>query len=264
MNKTPSATRPLAVITGASNGIGYQLALQLAQHGYDLVATGRSDKIFQAAEDFRRHGVDVVPVQADLSNYEEVERFWKESTALGRPIAVAVINAGIGIGGAPFWDTDLDEEMNLIEVNVTSVVHIAKRVVTHMQANQSGRILFTSSISATQPTPYETVYGPSRAFVFSFAESLREELKTEGVSVTALLPGATDSDFHARAGMGNTDIGRMKKNDRVLVAKQGFEAMMKGRDHVVGGDWATKRAGFFNRFLTETYKAARQGKAAKP
>lgn len=261
--KIPS-TRPLAIITGASNGIGYQLGLQLAQHGHDLVATGRSGKIFEAAEDFKRYGVDVVPVQADLSQYEEVERFWKESSALGRPIAVAVINAGIGIGGAPFWGTELDEELKLIDVNVTSVVHLAKRIVTHMQANHSGRILFTSSISATQPTPYETVYGPSRAFVFSFAESLREELRTEGVSVTALLPGATDSDFHARAGMGNTNIGRMKKNDRVLVARQGYEAMMKGKDHVVGGDWATKRAGFFNRFLTETYKAARQGRAAKP
>jgi short-subunit dehydrogenase len=261
---TTSSARPLAIITGASNGIGYQLALQLAQNGHDLVATGRSEKIFQAAEDFKRYGAEVTAVQADLSQPEEVERFWKEATALGRPIAVAVINAGIGVGGAAFWNTDLDEELKLIDVNVTSVVHLAKRVVTHMQANQSGRILFTSSISATQPTPYETVYGPSRAFVFSFAESLREELKTEGVSVTALLPGATDSDFHARAGMGNTDIGRMKKNDRVLVAKQGYEAMMKGRDHVVGGDWATKRAGFFNRFLTETYKAARQGRAAKP
>ncbi|MDP9907267.1 SDR family NAD(P)-dependent oxidoreductase [Arthrobacter bambusae] len=263
MNTTAS-TNPLAIITGASNGIGYQLALQLAQHGHDLVATGRSDRIFQAAEDFRKYGVEVTPVQADLSRFEEVERFWKESAALGRPIAVAVINAGIGIGGAPFWGTDLEEELKLIDVNVTSVVHLAKRVVTHMQANRSGRILFTSSISATQPTPYETVYGPSRAFVFSFAESLREELKSEGVSVTALLPGATDSDFHARAGMGNTDIGRMKKNDRVMVAKQGYEAMMKGKDQVVGGDWATKRAGFLNRFLTETYKAARQGRAARP
>jgi short-subunit dehydrogenase len=260
----PTSARPLAVITGASNGIGYQLALLLAKNGHDLVATGRSEKIYQAADDFRRHGVEVTPIQADLSKYEEVERFWKESTALDRPVAIAIINAGIGVGGAPFWGTDLEEELKLIDVNVTSVVHLAKRVVTHMQANQSGRILFTSSISATQPTPYETVYGPSRAFVFSFAESLREELKTEGVSVTALLPGATDSDFHARAGMGNPDIGRIKTNDRVLVAKQGYEAMMKGRDHVVGGDWATKRAGFLNRFLTETYKAARQGKAAKP
>lgn len=264
MSTTHPSARPLAIITGASNGIGYQLALQLAQHGHDLVATGRSARIFDAAEDFQRHGVDVTPVQADLSQYEEVERFWKEATAGGRPVAVAVINAGVGIGGAPFWGTDLDEELKLIDVNVTSVVHLAKRVVTHMQANHSGRILFTSSISATQPTPYETVYGPSRAFVFSFAESLREELRIEGVSVTALLPGATDSDFHARAGMGNTNIGRMKKNDRVLVARQGYEAMMKGKDHVVGGDWATKRAGFLNRFLTETYKAARQGRAAKP
>jgi short-subunit dehydrogenase len=152
----------------------------------------------------------------------------------------------------------------MIQLNCSSVVHLTKRVVEHMVPRKTGRILITSSISATQPTPYETVYGPTRAFAYSFAESLREEVKGDNIVVTALLPGATDSDFHARAGMGNTSIGRMKKNDRVLVARQGYNALMKGQDHVVGGDWKTKFHALQNRFLPEPVKAARQGKAAKP
>ncbi|MFC4508287.1 MULTISPECIES: SDR family NAD(P)-dependent oxidoreductase [Streptomyces] len=261
---SPPPPRPLAVITGASAGIGYQLALLFAKAGYDLVATGRSDRIFSVADDFSEFGATVHAVQADLAQYEQVETLWDKTMSLGRPIDVAVINAGIGVGGASFADTDLAQELNLIQLNCASVVHLAKRVVVHMKANRRGRILITSSISATQPTPYETVYGPTRAFTYSFAESLREELRHDGIVVTALLPGATDSDFHARAGMGNTAIGRMKKNDRTRVARQGYDALMKGRDHVVGGDLATKFQALLNRFLPEPVKAARQGKAARP
>jgi uncharacterized protein len=120
----------------------------------------------------------------------------------------------------------------------------AKRIVPGMIAARSGRILFTSSLSATTPTPYETVYGPTRAFVYSFAQSLREELLGTGVTVTALLPGATDSEFHQRAGTGDTRFGDNSwKNSRELVARQGFEALMAGRDHVIGGGRATWRRG---------------------
>ena len=142
---------------------------------------------------------------------------------------------------------------------------MAKRVVRHMSANGGGRILVTSSVSATTPTPCETVYGPSKAFGFSFAESLREELRGSGVSVTALLPGATDSDFHANAGMGNTAFGDNSwKNDKALVARQGFEALMRGDDHVVGGDEATKRAAIDNRTTPEPVKAERMSELARP
>ncbi|MFV0254465.1 MAG: SDR family NAD(P)-dependent oxidoreductase [Beutenbergiaceae bacterium] len=256
--------RQLALVTGASNGIGYQIASQLAGRGYDLVATGRSARIAAAAEEFRGLGAEVIAVRADLTQPSEIESVWAAVVETHRPLEVAVINAGIGVGGAPFWKTDLEQELAMIELNVRSVVQLAKPVVVAMQSRGAGRILFTSSISATQPTPYETVYGPTRAFVYSFSESLREELREHGVTVTALLPGATDSDFHARAGMGATAIGRMQKNDRVAVARQGIQAMLEGRDHVVGGDLATKWAGFMNRFLSETYKARKQGREAKP
>lgn len=119
-------------------------------------------------------------------------------------------------------------------------------------------------VSATTPTPHETVYEPSKAFGFAFAESLREELKDRGVSVTALLPGATDSDFHANAGMGQTVIGRAAKNDKTLVARQGYDALTRGDDHVVGGDEATRQVVIDKRTIPEAFKAARMAMILRP
>ncbi|MFD3309263.1 SDR family NAD(P)-dependent oxidoreductase [Streptomyces sp. NPDC058656] len=260
----PHTERPLALVTGASSGIGYELALLFAINGFDLVATGRSEKTDQAAADLARHGVEVTAVRADLAQADGVETVWQAVEKTGRPLDAAVLNAGRSIGGA-FLDTDLDDELGLIDLNVTSVVHLAKHVARHMAANRRGRILITSSLSATLPTPYETVYGPSRAFTRMFALGLREELKEHGVSVTTLMPGATDSDFHARAGMNNTAFGTgMKKNSRKDVARQGFLAMMDGRAEVVGGDAATRRTALKHRFMPETLKASRHARMAKP
>jgi short-subunit dehydrogenase len=194
-----------------------------------------------------------------------VEGFWRFVEGLGRPVDAAALNVGIGLGGA-FVDNDLEDEFRLIAVNITGLVHMAKRVVSHMSANGGGRILITSSISAASPIPYETVYGPSKAFGFSFAESLREELRGSGVTVTALLPEATDSDFHSNAGMGNTAFGDNSwKNDKTLVARQGFEALMNGDDHhVVGGEEATKQQAVDNRTTPEPVKAARQAELSRP
>jgi short-subunit dehydrogenase len=160
-------------------------------------------------------------------------------------------------------ENDLEDEFKLIAVNITGTVHMAKRVVQHMVPNGRGRILIVSSISATSPTPFETVYGPSKAFGFSFAESLREELRDSGVSVTALLPGATDSEFHANAGMGSTGVGSGKKNDKTEVARQGIEALMNDEDHVVGGDDETKQTVIDNRTTPEPVKAAKQAKLTR-
>ncbi|MFE4454407.1 SDR family NAD(P)-dependent oxidoreductase [Streptomyces sp. NPDC056796] len=261
---SPASSGPLVLVTGASSGIGYELALLFAVNGFDLVATGRSGKIDAAARGLARYGGDVVPVRADLARADGVEAVWRAVERTGRPLDAAVLNAGRSIGGA-FLDTDLDDELRLIDLNVTSVVHLAKYVARHMAAGRRGRILITSSLSATLPTPYETVYGPSRAFTRMFALGLREELKEYGVSVTALLPGATDSDFHARAGMNDTAFGPgMRKNSRKDVARQGFLALMKGQAEVVGGDAATRRSALRNRFLPETLKAARHARMARP
>ncbi len=257
-----ASQRPLALVTGGSSGIGFELAKQFARNGFDVAITGSSDKVHDAAGELRDLGVEAYPHRADASTYEGVEGFWTFVTDLGRSVEAAALNVGIGQGGA-FLDNDLEDEFRLIAINVTGTVHLAKRVVQHMVPNGRGRILITSSVSATLPTPYETVYGPSKAFGFMFAESLREELRDTGVTVTALLPGATDSQFHKNAGMGTSAIDHGKKNDRTEVARQGFEALMNDVDHVVGGDAETKQQVVDNRKTPEPEKAARHAKMTR-
>jgi uncharacterized protein len=174
-----SATRPLALVTGGSSGIGFELASQLAERGYDVAISGQSERVHDSAEQLRqKHGVDAFPFQADAATYDGVEAFWRFVADLDRPLHIAVLNVGIGVGGA-FADTDLDDELRMIAINCTGTVHTAKRVVRAMldQGPDAGerRILVVSSVSATTPTPYEPVYGPTKAFGFSFAESIREE-----------------------------------------------------------------------------------------
>jgi short-subunit dehydrogenase len=259
-----TTTRPLALVTGGSSGIGLELAKQFAQHGYDVAISGSSDKVFGAAAALTELGAEAFPFQADAGTYDGVEAFWRFVAELDRPLDAAALNVGIARGGA-FVDNSLEDELAIIAVNVTGTVHMAKRVVQHMVANGRGRILVVSSVSATTPTPFETVYGPSKAFGFSFAEGLREELRDTGVSVTALLPGATDSEFHNNAGMGDTKYGDNSwKNDKTLVAQQGFEALMNGDDHVVGGDAKTKQSAIDNRSISETVKAARHAEGTRP
>jgi short-subunit dehydrogenase len=261
---TTVTARPLAMVTGGSSGIGLELAKQFAQHGYDVAISGSSDKVFAAAESLKELGADAFPFQADAATYDGVEAFWQFIANLHRPLEAAALNVGIAHGGA-FVDNSLEDELKIVAINVTGTVHMAKRVVQHMVPNGSGRILIVSSVSATTPTPFETVYGPTKAFGFSFAESLREELRDTGVTVTALLPGATDSDFHANAGMDNTKYGDNSwKNDKTVVAQQGFEALMNGDDHIVGGDDETKQTAIDNRTTPETVKAARHAEGTRP
>ncbi|MEJ2890412.1 SDR family NAD(P)-dependent oxidoreductase [Actinomycetospora aeridis] len=264
-----SSTRPLAMVTGGSSGIGYELAAQLAVRDHDVAISGQSDRVHDAARRLEAdHGVAAFPYRADAATPDGVEGFWRFVADLDRPLNVACLNVGIGIGGA-FADTDLDDELRMIAINCTGLVHTAKRVTHAMlaQGPEQGdrRILVVSSVSATTPTPYETVYGPTKAFGFSFAESLREELREHGITVTALLPGATDSAFHHNAGMGDTVYGDNSwKNDRTLVARQGIDALFAGDDHVVGGDDATKQQAVDNRTTPEPEKAARHAETTRP
>jgi short-subunit dehydrogenase len=254
---------PLAMITAGSSGIGFELAKQFATHGYDVAISGLSKRVFTSAEKLRELGGEVYPYQSDAGTYEGVEGFWQFVTKLGRPLDAAALNVGIAIAGS-FVDNALEDDFRVIATNVTGTVHMAKRVVQHMVPNGRGRILIVSSVSATSPTPYETTYGPSKAFGFSFAETIREELRGTGVTVTALLPGATDSEFHANAGMANTKLGAMVKNDKTLVAQQGYNALMNDDDHVVGGNEATKQVVIDNRTTPEPVKAARHADLARP
>jgi short-subunit dehydrogenase len=254
----------LAVVTGASNGIGYQLAAELARRGFDLLVTGRSQAIQATAAERTRLGGATTAVQADLSDYEGVEKLWQAITDLQQPVEVAEVHAGAGLGGA-FRDDTLDDELHLISFNVASVVHLTKHLTDAMTARGRGRLLITSSTAAAAPTPYETVYGPSRAFTRNFALGLREELRGSGVTVTVFSPGATNSDFHARAGMKDTAFGPGEgKNDTAEVARQGIEALLAGRAEIIAGDRASKRIALINRLLPETLKAARHARMTKP
>src|SRR4051812_38027529 len=175
-----------AVVTGASSGIGFELARQFAEHGFDLLVAAEDDAIEQAAAALRRDGSNqVTAVRADLATFEGVERLYAAILESGRPVDALALNAGRGIGGAFVDGTDLADELNVIAVNVTSTVHLAKRVVPDMVARGAGRVLFTSSIASTMPGTYQAVYNASKSFVQSFAEALRAELSDSPVTVTA-------------------------------------------------------------------------------
>jgi short-subunit dehydrogenase len=195
-----TSAHPLAVVTGASSGIGHELARQFAEHGFDLLVAAEDDGIASAADSLRALGPPVESVQADLGTYEGVEQLVARIRSLGRPVDAIALNAGVGVGG-PFLETDLQKEVELINLNVTSVVHLAKRVLPDMVARGEGRVLFTSSIAAEMPGPFEAVYAASKAFELSFAEAIRNELKDTGVTITALQPGPTDTNFFRRADM---------------------------------------------------------------
>ena len=234
----------LAVVTGASSGIGYNLAKVFAENGYDLVIGAEGTGIHKAAADFTALGVQVTPLQADLATFEGCETFWKGVQALDRKVDAVAINAGVGVGGL-FVDTDLQKEINIVRLNVESTVHIAKYAVRKLVAQQDGKILITSSIVGEMVAPKEAVYAASKAFDLSFAKSLRFELKDTGVTVTALQPGPVDTNFFERADMGDTKVGTEGKKDSEPydVAKQGFKALMAGDEHVYAASLKMKVEG---------------------
>jgi uncharacterized protein len=264
---TPEDTgRPFAVVTGASSGIGRELAAQFAEHGYDVLVTAEEAEIALAADDLQeRYAVTVIPVRADLATYDGVEQLWGAIVATGRDVEAIALNAGRGIGGDFVRETRLEDEQNVIDVNVTSTVHLTKRVLPDMVARGRGRVLFTSSIASMMPGTYQAVYNASKSFVQSFAEALRAELKDTGVTVTSLMPGPTETNFFDRAEMLDTRVGASEhKDDPAQVAKQGFEALMKGEEKVVAGSLMTKAQAATSKVMPDRAKAAMHSKMAEP
>ena len=257
-----TSTRLFAVVTGASSGIGYELAKQFAQNGYDLLVASNGPGIAQAAGDFEKLGAKVESLQVDLATYEGVEKLY--SAAQARPLDAIAINAGVGVSGDFTRQTDLQDELNLIQLNVVAPVHLTKRVAKDMVTRGQGKILFTSSIAGTMPAPFEAVYGASKAFLTSFAQAIRDELKETGVTITALMPGATETNFFHRAGMEDTKLGASEKDDAAEVAKEGFEAMMAGKDHVVAGSFMNKVMAAAAHALPDPLVASMHRKQAEP
>lgn len=226
----------LAVVTGASTGIGYELAKRCAEAGFDLLVVADEPKIHRAAKDFEKLGVDVEAVEVDLATREGVDRFLQ--TTNGYPVDALLANAGIGLGGA-FLSQGFDDIQHVIDTNVTGTLYLVQRIAQAMNSRGHGRILFTGSIAGFTPGTFNAVYNGTKAFIDSFSAALRNELKDSGVTVTCLMPGATETEFFKRAGMEDTKIGQSKKDDPVDVAEVGFEAMMKGEGDVVAG-WKNK------------------------
>jgi short-subunit dehydrogenase len=209
--------------------------------------------------------VEVTEVQADLATREGVDQLWRRIQALGRPIDIACINAGVGVGGL-FSETDLDAELNMIYLNCAGTVQLGKYVVREMVRRNAGRILFTASIAGEMVAPREAVYAATKAFVLSFAHSVRYELRDTNVTVTALQPGPTDTDFFHRAGMDNTEVGSKGKSESqpADVAKQGIEALLAGKDHVYAASAKTKMEGIMANVIPGAAKGAMHEKMAKP
>jgi len=252
--------RPLSVVTGASSGIGYELAKLCALDGSDLIIAADRAELVEAAQSLEGFDTSVEQLQVDLSTIEGVDRLL---TLIGdRPVDHLLANAGHGLGRA-FLDQSLEDWRHVIDTNVTGTIYLVQRIAARMVGRGQGRILFTGSIAGLMPGAFQAVYNGTKAFIDSFAWALRNELKDTGVSVTTLLPGATDTEFFERADMADTKVARSKKDDPADVAKTGYEAMIKGEGDVVHG-WKNKVQAAMGAVTPESIKAEQHRKMAEP
>src|SRR3954453_787735 len=258
-----TSNRSFALVTGASSGIGLELAKEFARNDFDLIVAAEDGELAAAATELEGMGASVDAVQVDLATPDGVERLYRRIQETGRPLEAAALNAGVGSGGS-FAETPLKDELRLVDLNVRSTVHLAKYVVRDMSERGQGRILFTSSIASTMPGPFQAVYNASKSFVQSLALARRNELKDTDVTVTSLMPGPTDTEFFERADMLDTKVGAGDKDDPEDVARLGFEALMDGEERVVAASLSTKLQGRGSRVLPDRAKAAMPRKNAAP
>lgn len=255
--------RPLALVTGASSGIGRELAHSLAVRGFDLVVAAEDAGIDDAAGDFRAAGAHTDAVRVDLRRPAGVDELFQAVVDTGRPLAAAALNAGVGQGGA-FVDTDIEDDQEIIDLNVTSTVRLAKHVLRDMVRRGEGRVLVTSSIASTMPGTYQAVYNASKSFLQSFAQAVGVEVADRGVTVTALMPGPTETEFFHRADMDNTKIGASDKDEPAQVAEQGVEALLGGKAKVVAGSVGTRLQAVAGQVLPDSAKARMHERMARP
>lgn len=251
----------LAVVTGASSGIGYELARCAVKEGFDLIVVAEDAQIEAAATVLGNSGTKVEPVQADLSTEEGVRQLL---VAIGeRPVEALVANAGIGLGDE-FLNQDLRRALQVVDLNIRGTLILVHEIGRAMRDNGHGRILVTGSIAGFMPGSYQAVYNGTKAFLDSFAYALRDELSDTGVTVTCLMPGATDTDFFREAGMENTPVGEdAGKADPADVAAAGFHAMMAGDSGVMPG-FMNRVQTVFAGLLPDTVVARMHRRLAKP
>jgi len=254
------SARALAVVTGASSGIGFELAKRCAAEGFDLLVAADDPRIEEAARALGQAGGRVEAVQVDLATPEGVDRLL--AAVNDRPIDALLANAGHGLGRA-FLDQDWDEIRHVIDTNVTGTVYLLHKVGREMAGRGHGRILITGSIAGFMPGTYQAVYNGTKAFIDMFAYALRAEVQGRGVTVTCLMPGPTETEFFERADLMDTKVGREKKDDPAEVAENGFKAMMAGDSGVVSG-WQNKLQVALAKVLPETMMADQHAKQAAP
>ncbi len=231
-----TTSRQFAVVTGGSSGIGYELAKQFLEHDFEVliaadIGVDAGAQKLQAAVP----GSHVEALEVDLSTYDGVEKLYSTVKQSGRAVHVLAANAGIGLGHS-FLEQKRQDWEKVVDTNIVGTLHLIQHIGRDMVAAGAGRILITSSIASQLPGAFNAVYNASKAFLQSFSFAIRNELKDTGVSVTALLPGATETDFFERAGMDeDTKVGTAKKDDPADVAKAGYEALMSGAGDVVYG-----------------------------
>lgn len=233
-----SSREKVALVTGATSGIGYELAKVFAQNGYDLVITGRTAPTLQLAssEIASEYGVKVIPIAKDLFNEDAPQELYNEIKARGIVINVLVNDAGQGVYGV-FADSDLQRQLKIIQLNIGSLTALTHLFLKDMVARNEGKILQLASVVSELPAPLQSVYGGTKAYVLAFTEALISELKDTEVTVTALQPGVTDTDFFNKAGAQNSKLvqDKSKMANPADVAKDGYDALMKGDDKVVSG-----------------------------
>jgi short-subunit dehydrogenase len=227
-----SANRLFAIVTGASTGIGFELAKRCAQEGYDLLIAADEPEIESAATSLRSEGATVEALQADLATIEGVDKLY--AATKGRQVDALLANAGRGLGHG-FLDQDFGKARRVVDTNVTGTIYLVHKVGNDMRRRNAGKILITGSIAGFTPGSFQAVYNGTKAFLNSFSFALREELKDTKISVTCLMPGATETEFFRRAEMMDTKIGTSEKDDAAEVANNGFDAMIKGEGDVVSG-----------------------------
>jgi short-subunit dehydrogenase len=256
--------RRFAVVTGASSGIGFELAKILGEEGYDLLIAAEDGELTTALDELKGAGAGVEAHRVDLATEAGVIELYRHIQNTGRAVDVLALNAGIGAGGAFATETELSDELKLIDLNVRSTVHLCKLVVADMVERDEGRILFTSSIASTMPGAFQAVYNASKSFVQSFALAIRNELKDTGVTITALMPGPTETEFFERAEMEDTKIGSEEKDDPAEVARQGYDALMAGKEKVVGGSFKNKVQTVAGKVIPDSKKAEMHRQMAEP
>jgi len=255
-----TSARPLAVVTGASSGIGYELARCCAQHGYDLLIAADEGEIEDAAKTLRDLGVNVDAVEADLATTQGVDNLY--AALGGRYVNALLANAGRGLGKG-FLDQDFEEARRVLDTNITGTIYLIQKIGRDMRARGQGKILITGSIAGFMPGTFQAVYNGTKAFLDSFSFALRNELKDTGVTVTCLMPGATETEFFERADMLDTKVGQSEKADPADVAKLGFEAMINGDGEVIAG-WGNKLRAAFASILPASVTAEQHRKMAEP